>query len=865
MEHASHTRDIATTLRERVVPSNATRYGVVIGIEQYRDERLNLRCARADAEAMYRLMIDPECGMFTEEHVTLLLDDQATRENIRQTLAALPRRAATNDTVWIYYAGHAASEGGNIFWVPWDGDVDNLYLSGFPRREVLDILDDVPSERLVLFLDCCHAAAMATQKHGTRDNLTADEVFAAFEGTGRLALAASDGKDKSVELPDKGHGAFSYYLVDGLRGAADVESSGVVTLDSLWVYLHDKVTKASQSVGNPQKPRKLGEHGHDLALTVNPLVMTRKRQIASAIEELTGLGPDRLTTTEAEYCLELLRRGPQSELEYDVIAEFDSLADGVVKLPSFKRLLKAASAGHADAHKEIREKPIEPPGPSAGTPDADDTLEMLSVRDRMDREEAVRCIDRWSVENPVYLNPLSHHSEVTTVDNWGVFTIEIEALVESRLRQTALKPFDVEAAESQIDVFDSDIWSLPIGKPHGIASGTYEWRAVNPERITFCDSCGGRCDLQCSACSGIGKTSCKSCAGTGEWVCGTCHGKALVQCQRCKGVGKDPYSSTGPYMGQYTDKKCDRCHGNKTMPCEKCNGTPKHTCTTCGGNPQQPCATCGANGMVSCTKCAGAGKQAAYPVVKATFDIHKHKMLTGKRPAYVQTASGALTLLNTSPVLQTSSEGPTCPELSESLPRSVIRELTASFASFIASQSGRVVRTRISVAYTHCVSCSLAHQSIPFEIHLVGQERRVVTSGPVPKDEEYERRLKAEKTQNEIIQRLDARIDEKKQHQKAAEDSLVWCIALSLFLFCCAVGAFVAHFFSVEHPGPNALPIIGSVLLALAVPLGVFVLRPIPRKRDRLKQDIDELHAQIIAIKAQDPGQEQGRSGASKP
>ena len=43
------TRDIQTVLRERVVPANGSRHGLVVGIETYKDSRLNLRCAAADA------------------------------------------------------------------------------------------------------------------------------------------------------------------------------------------------------------------------------------------------------------------------------------------------------------------------------------------------------------------------------------------------------------------------------------------------------------------------------------------------------------------------------------------------------------------------------------------------------------------------------------------------------------------------------------------------------------------------------------------------------------------------------------------------------------------------------------------------
>ncbi|MDZ7317390.1 MAG: hypothetical protein ONB24_14860 [candidate division KSB1 bacterium] len=49
------TRDIAAAIRCQVLPEGAKRLGLVIGIDRYRDERLNLHCApsrcRGDVQA----------------------------------------------------------------------------------------------------------------------------------------------------------------------------------------------------------------------------------------------------------------------------------------------------------------------------------------------------------------------------------------------------------------------------------------------------------------------------------------------------------------------------------------------------------------------------------------------------------------------------------------------------------------------------------------------------------------------------------------------------------------------------------------------------------------------------------------------
>src|SRR5262245_22824645 len=85
--------------RQRVVAPGGTRHGVVIGIERYRDERLNLRCARADACAVYELMIDPACGLFPAENVQLLLDEAATTQAVRKALSRLRKQVGEHDTV----------------------------------------------------------------------------------------------------------------------------------------------------------------------------------------------------------------------------------------------------------------------------------------------------------------------------------------------------------------------------------------------------------------------------------------------------------------------------------------------------------------------------------------------------------------------------------------------------------------------------------------------------------------------------------------------------------------------------------------------------------------------------------------------
>ena len=80
-------------------------------------------------------------------------------------------------------------------------------------------------------------------------------------------MTAARPTEVSIELPELGHGLFTYYLIEGLKGAADLNRDGIVTLQELYEYLEQQVTKKSRSVGATQHPVMKGELEGVLPLT----------------------------------------------------------------------------------------------------------------------------------------------------------------------------------------------------------------------------------------------------------------------------------------------------------------------------------------------------------------------------------------------------------------------------------------------------------------------------------------------------------------------------------------------------------------------------------------------------------------------
>ncbi len=185
------------------------------------------------------------------------------------TFAARPSRATR---FWIYYAGHASPQDEDVYWVTHDADVDDLFKTALNRNQINSVLEQLEHRNVLLLLDCCNAGGF--KQNRTRATMAPKELFKHFAGHGVINLAACDDRQSSVELDKVGHGAFTFYLVQGLRGDADANGDGVVTADELWDYLRSKVEAAAGKAGIRQTPMRSGEMTHDVPLTVNSALAT---------------------------------------------------------------------------------------------------------------------------------------------------------------------------------------------------------------------------------------------------------------------------------------------------------------------------------------------------------------------------------------------------------------------------------------------------------------------------------------------------------------------------------------------------------------------------------------------------------------
>lgn len=131
---------------------------------------------------------------------------------------------------------------------------------------------NVRSKRLILLVDACHSAGLSTT--GTRDlanNLTNRYLQdLLYQTQGRAIITSSDVNETSQEDSKwgNGHGVFTYYLLEGLRGNADTNEDHFVTVGELFRYVRHNVFSATERQQNPQM--LLGDN-ESIALSVAPL------------------------------------------------------------------------------------------------------------------------------------------------------------------------------------------------------------------------------------------------------------------------------------------------------------------------------------------------------------------------------------------------------------------------------------------------------------------------------------------------------------------------------------------------------------------------------------------------------------------
>lgn len=262
--------------RSGTVPVGRKKYALIIGVSRYQNNANgvpNLEYADADARSIYEFLQRPAGGGFAREDMLLLLNEEATTKRIREALTTFVAKASEKDLLLIFLASHGAPDQfapQNLYVITYDTSVLDMAQTALPMSELGRYINqNVKSERVVFLFDACHSAGLATT--GVRSlannlaNLYLETLL--YNEKGRAIITSSDVNETSLESKKwgNGHGVFTYYLLDGLKGSADTNGDHLVSVGEIFHYVRQKVRL---DTGLKQNPRMLVGDNENLTLSV---------------------------------------------------------------------------------------------------------------------------------------------------------------------------------------------------------------------------------------------------------------------------------------------------------------------------------------------------------------------------------------------------------------------------------------------------------------------------------------------------------------------------------------------------------------------------------------------------------------------
>lgn len=245
-------------------------YALLIGVGDSAYSKLSLPVTVKDTQAIYAALIDPELCAYPDdkEHIRVLNNQSATKTAILDGLNWLKEKAASdkNATIFIYYSGHGwVDKNTNKYYLlQHDIKPTKLASSALAAEIFTDALRQIQAERLLVVIDSCHGAGMATSKDA---DLELEEEFDDFirvasskgfidelkQGKGRVVFTSSKGEQKSYIKTDKSCSLYTYHFLEALQGAGNKSGDTEVRVSNIMNYLGKAVPESARQLYNVEQ------------------------------------------------------------------------------------------------------------------------------------------------------------------------------------------------------------------------------------------------------------------------------------------------------------------------------------------------------------------------------------------------------------------------------------------------------------------------------------------------------------------------------------------------------------------------------------------------------------------------------------
>jgi hypothetical protein len=211
------------------------RFALLVGSNHGHASEVPLRYAESDVDAVASTL--SQVAGFASERVVRLQAPTAAR--VRNALVDLSLaiqeqvRAGHEAVLFVYYSGHA--------------DAQNLHLgaSELSSEELSKLVRLSPAKLKVLLLDACRSGALTRVKGGHQVSPFQIGVEDQLRFEGYAVITSSSAGEDSQESDALRSSIFTHHFLTALRGPADLNRDGQVTLGEAYAYAYEQSLKTS--------------------------------------------------------------------------------------------------------------------------------------------------------------------------------------------------------------------------------------------------------------------------------------------------------------------------------------------------------------------------------------------------------------------------------------------------------------------------------------------------------------------------------------------------------------------------------------------------------------------------------------------
>lgn len=254
-------------------------YGLFIGINAY--PKSPLQYCVADAQGMRDSLKSSD--LWSAATIYELYDSDATKANILDRISQVANLIRQGETFFIDYSGHGSNDGTHTYIVPVDGSSTDktTFISDSDLQSALSPISSKGAKIVILFDSCFSGGFIARMAPGftarfypmpgSVEHLTGLVMPRALSLQNMIFLAAAKGSEFSWESGDIGHGAFTYYCMEGLAqgstiGPADSDADAEIGGVEAFNYAGPKTSAWATANGATQTPQLENTSGGDISI-----------------------------------------------------------------------------------------------------------------------------------------------------------------------------------------------------------------------------------------------------------------------------------------------------------------------------------------------------------------------------------------------------------------------------------------------------------------------------------------------------------------------------------------------------------------------------------------------------------------------